>query len=186
MWLYYFFLLLFILDLNAASFDVFIKHPESSPEKHRWVVIYRLGWRIGWSCRDAGTVSISFLMRDLWLMTTRPACMDVLYLQRLYGELAVNPRTCISDYIHVGELRFMVTKEASVQDGVAVERQGPPHLLSASPLNAWAKNHAAKGPFRVRLLLCHVCGCSAISAFILPLSTSLLLQDVFALIYLCI
>lgn len=42
------------------------------------------------------------------------------------------------------------------------------------------KNHAAKGPFKVRLLLCHVCGRSAISAFVLPLFTRSLLRDVCA------
>lgn len=84
------------------------------------------------SCRDAGTVYMSFLMRDLWMMTVRRACMDVLYEQRLYCELTVNPWTCSSDYIHVGELRFMVTEEASVQDGVAVERRGPPSAFCFS------------------------------------------------------
>lgn len=58
-----------------------------------------------------------------------------------------------------------------------------PHLLSASLLNVWAQKHAAQGPFKVHLLLCHVCGCSAISAFIPPLLTSLLLQDVSAHLY---
>lgn len=85
-----------------------------------------------WSCRGAGTVYMSFLMRDLWMMTVRRACMDVLYEQRSYGELPVNPWTCGSDYIHVGELRFMVTEEASVQDGVAVERRGPPSAFCFS------------------------------------------------------
>lgn len=48
--------------------------------------------------------------------------MHVLHEQRLYGELKVNPWACGSDYTHIGELRFMVSDEASVQDGVAFER----------------------------------------------------------------
>lgn len=46
------------------------------------------------------------------MMTKGLGCMDVLPEQRLYGELSVNPWTCGSDYIHVDELRFMVTDEA--------------------------------------------------------------------------
>lgn len=92
-------------------------------------------------CRDS--------IRHVWMMTMLLACVDVLHEQRLCGELTANPWTCGCDSIHVGELRFMVGEEASVQDGAAVERRGSP---SVPLLKAWAHKHAAKGPFKVRLL----------------------------------
>lgn len=107
---------------------------------------------------------------------------DVLHEQRLYDELAANPWTCRSDDIHGGELRFVVSEEASVQDGVTVEQRGPSSAFCSSTERVGTKT-CSERPISSALLLCHVCGCSAISASILSRLTSLLLQDLCANVY---
>lgn len=95
-------------------------------------------------------------------MTMCRAFMDV---QQFYGELPVNLWTRCSDHSHVGELRFMITEECGMESRL---KEKVPHLLSAFLLSVWARKRAAKGPFEVHLLLCHVRGRCAISAFTLP------------------
>lgn len=101
------------------------------------------------------------------MMTMCLTRMDVPRVQGLYGELRVNRA---SDYIRIGELRFMIT-------GMAVESQDPPSAFCFSSERVGVKS-AANGPFKVRLLLCHLRGRAAISAFILPLLPSSSLRDV--------
>lgn len=103
------------------------------------------------------------------MMTMCLTCMDVPRVRGLYGELRVNRG---SDYIRIGELGFMII-------GITVDRQGPPSAFCLSSERVGVKS-AAKGPFKVRLLLCHVRGRAAISAFVLPLLPSSSLQDVYA------
>lgn len=116
-----------------AGCDVFLSSVHSRAQRTPAELLFTNVGAVG----TQGQAYVSFLTRDLWMMTTCPACMDVLHFQRLHGELPVN--SAFPDSVHAGWLRFTVTKEASAQDGVAAERRGPPICFYASLLNAWAK-----------------------------------------------